>query len=58
MPAYATQPIPKFATILAVALNKSGRKTEAKEELAEALKAHVAFEGIEDAKKLEKELGR
>ncbi|MBA3033097.1 MAG: PEP-CTERM system TPR-repeat protein PrsT [Rhodocyclaceae bacterium] len=49
---------PEIRYHLAVALDKSGRKAEAREELAEALKARVAFEGIEDARKLEKELGR
>ncbi|MDP1652067.1 MAG: PEP-CTERM system TPR-repeat protein PrsT [Rhodocyclaceae bacterium] len=49
---------PEIRYHLAVALNKSGRKTEASEELAEALKARVAFEGIEDARMLEKELSK
>lgn len=49
---------PEIRYHLAAALNKSGRKAEAREELAEALKSNVAFEGIEDARVLEKELAR
>lgn len=49
---------PEIRYHLAVALKKKGRKTEAKEELAEALKTRIEFEGIEDAKLLEKEIGK
>ncbi|RIX40716.1 MAG: PEP-CTERM system TPR-repeat protein PrsT [Rhodocyclales bacterium GT-UBC] len=43
---------------LAVALMKSGRLAEAKEELAHALKGGANFEGVAEAKKLFAELGR
>lgn len=41
---------------LAVALNKSNRQSEAREELTQALKSNVRFEGQEDARKLLREL--
>lgn len=41
---------------LAVALSRSGRRSEAKAELSEALKTGITFEGIEEARRLEKEL--
>jgi cellulose synthase operon protein C len=49
---------PEIRYHLAAALHKSGRKAEAKDELAEALKSGVTFEGIEDARKLQMELGK
>jgi Flp pilus assembly protein TadD len=49
---------PEIRYHLAVALSNSGRKTEAREELAEALKSGVTFEGIENARKLQGDLSR
>lgn len=44
---------------LAVALAKTGRQSEAREELAQALKdPGSSFEGLEDAKKLQREMSR
>jgi putative PEP-CTERM system TPR-repeat lipoprotein len=43
---------------LAVGLHKSGRKAEARDELRQALKSGSSFDGIEDARKLDNELGR
>jgi hypothetical protein len=39
-------------------LAKSGRRTEAREEVAQALKGDASFAGIEDARKLQTELGK
>jgi len=41
---------------LAFALARSGRKSEARDELAIALRDGMAFEGLEEAKRLQKEL--
>lgn len=49
---------PEIRYHLAAALIKGGRKTEAREELAEALKARKPFEGMEEARKLERELNQ
>lgn len=49
---------PEIRYHLAVALNKSGRTVEAKEEILEALKGRVVFEGMEDARQLEKSLNK
>ena len=43
---------------LAAALAKSGRTNEAREEVAQALKMGTAFAGIDDARKLQSELGK
>lgn len=47
---------PEIRYHLAAALAKSGRLKEARDELAEALKARVDFVGIEDARRLQKEI--
>jgi putative PEP-CTERM system TPR-repeat lipoprotein len=49
---------PEVRYHLAVALSKTGRTNEAREELAEALKAAVSFDGLDDAKKLARELDK
>jgi cellulose synthase operon protein C len=49
---------PEIRYHLAAALAKSGRRTEAREEVAQALKISASFEGIEDARKLQAELGK
>ncbi|HEY8907164.1 MAG TPA: tetratricopeptide repeat protein, partial [Rhodoferax sp.] len=49
---------PEIRYHLAAALAKSGRSTEAREEVAQALKSGTSFEGIEDARKLQTELGK
>jgi len=49
---------PEIRYHLAAALAKSGRKSEAREELGQALKTGVSFSGIEDARKLHGDLGR
>lgn len=49
---------PEIRYHLAAALAKTGRKPEAREELGQALKAGVSFSGIEEARKLQGELGR
>lgn len=49
---------PEIRYHLAVALKKSGRKAEARDEIAVALKTNIQFEGIEDARLLEKELSK
>jgi putative PEP-CTERM system TPR-repeat lipoprotein len=49
---------PEIRYHLALALEKSGRRKEAREELAEALRSGVPFEGIEEAKQLERLLGK
>lgn len=49
---------PEIRYHLAAALAKSGRRTEAREEVAEALKISASFPGNEDARKLQAELGR
>jgi cellulose synthase operon protein C len=43
---------------LAAALAKSGRRIEAREEIAQALKGNASFAGVEDARKLQAELNR
>lgn len=47
---------PEIRYHLAVALNQSGRKAEARDELAEALKSGTAFEGSDEARRLQAEL--
>lgn len=47
---------PEFRYHLAAALAKSGRITEAREELAQALKTGASFPGIDDARRLQNEL--
>lgn len=49
---------PEIRYHLAAALTKSGRTTEAREEVAQALKMGTSFAGIDDARKLQNELGR
>jgi putative PEP-CTERM system TPR-repeat lipoprotein len=49
---------PEIRYHLAAALAKSGRRTEAREEVAQALKGGASFAGIEDARKLQTELGK
>jgi len=49
---------PEIRYHLAVALAKSGRRTEAREEVARALKTGTSFPDIEDARKLQAELGK
>lgn len=49
---------PEIRYHLAVALDKTGRRKEARDELAEALKAKVAFEGADDARRLWSEINR
>lgn len=49
---------PEIRYHLAVALSKSGRRQEAREELAEALKTRIDFEGIAEARKLANEIER
>lgn len=49
---------PEIRYHLATALSNSGRKTEARDELAEALKSGATFEGIENARKLQGDLNR
>jgi putative PEP-CTERM system TPR-repeat lipoprotein len=49
---------PEIRYHLAAALAKSGRRTEASEEVAQALKGGASFAGIEDARKLQTELGK
>lgn len=43
---------------LAVALAKSGRRAEARDELARALSGNVSFAGVGDARRLQAELGK
>lgn len=49
---------PEIRYHLAAALAKSGRTTEAREELTQALKMGTSFTGIEDARRLQNELGK
>lgn len=49
---------PEIRYHLASALSQSGRKSEAKDELSQALKAGIPFEGLDDARRLEKELNK
>jgi cellulose synthase operon protein C len=49
---------PEIRYHLSAALVKNGRKIEAREELTEALKARESFEGMEEARRLERELNR
>lgn len=49
---------PEIRYHLAAALAKTGRKAEAREEIAQALRSNVAFTGVEDARKLQAELNR
>jgi len=49
---------PEIRYHLAAALAKSGRTTEAREEVAQALKMGTSFAGIDDARKLQSQLGR
>lgn len=49
---------PEIRYHLATALAKSGRKAEARDELAQALRVNTPFSGIEDARRLQAELGR
>ena len=49
---------PEIRYHLAAILYKAGRKSEAREELAEALKSRLSFDGIEEARQLERELGK
>ncbi|MBL8449184.1 MAG: PEP-CTERM system TPR-repeat protein PrsT [Dechloromonas sp.] len=43
---------------LAYALHQSGRNTEARDEIAYALKGGSNFEGVDDARRLQKEIGK
>lgn len=49
---------PEIRYHLAAALVKSGRTAEAREEIAQALKMGTSFTGIDDARKLQRELAR
>ena len=49
---------PEIRYHLAAALAKTGRTAEAREEVAQALKGGASFAGIEDARKLQTELGK
>jgi putative PEP-CTERM system TPR-repeat lipoprotein len=49
---------PEIRYHLAAALAKSGRKAEARDELAQALKGDSPFEGVEEARRLQNELGK
>lgn len=49
---------PEIRYHLATALARSGRTAEAREELAQALKTGNAFPGIDDARRLQGELGK
>lgn len=49
---------PEIRYHLSVALAKSGRRAEAREELSQALKMGASFTGIEDARRLQNELGK
>jgi putative PEP-CTERM system TPR-repeat lipoprotein len=49
---------PEIRYHLAAALARSGRRTEAREEVAQALKISASFPGIEDARKLQIELSK
>lgn len=49
---------PEIRYHLAAALAKSGRTTEAREELRQALKTGASFSGIEDARRLQTELAK
>jgi cellulose synthase operon protein C len=49
---------PEIRYHLASALAKSGRKTEAREEIAQALKLNATFSAAGDARKLQAELGK
>jgi Flp pilus assembly protein TadD len=49
---------PEIRYHLAAILNKSGRKAEAREEVFEALKGQAHFDGIEEARALEKLLSK
>lgn len=49
---------PEIRYHLAVALSKTGRKSEAREEVTQALKSPSAFDGMDDARKLLAELSK
>ena len=49
---------PEIRYHLAVALNKTGRNAEAREELGAALRSGADFDGIEDARRLQSTLGK
>lgn len=49
---------PEIRYHLAVALAKGGRKAEARDELAQALRSGVTFSGIAEARKLQNELAK
>jgi putative PEP-CTERM system TPR-repeat lipoprotein len=49
---------PEIRYHLAAALAKSGRRTEAREEVAQALNISASFPGVEDARKLQTELSK
>lgn len=49
---------PEIRYHLAAALAKSGRNAEAREEVTQALKSGASFAGIEDARKLQAQLGK
>jgi predicted Zn-dependent protease len=49
---------PEIRYHLATALAKSGRRAEARDELAQALRGNVSFAGVGDARRLQAELGK
>lgn len=49
---------PEIRFHLATALNQAGRKNEAREEIGQALRGGTPFHGIDEARRLQQELGR